>query len=62
MGEFYGTFVGVLVFLIENWSLRSLLSDSELQKLWEFSEVFHEFFWKAYENFSLIYPLTHFTG
>ena len=38
-------------------SLRSLsLSDSELHKSWESSGVFQEFLWKAYENFSLIYP------
>ena len=54
---FYRSFVEALGFLIDFRSLRSLsLSDLEVQKLWEFSGVFQEFLWKAYDNFSLIYP------
>ena len=54
---FYGSFVGASGFLMDLRSLRSLsLSDLELHKLWEFSGVFQELLWKAYENYSLIYP------
>ena len=58
----WGSFVGALEFLFMLRRLRILLGDPELQKLWEFLGVFQEYFWKAYEHFSLIYPLLILLG
>ena len=40
LGEFYGSFIGVMRVLIELRSLKSFLVDLELKELWEFLGVF----------------------